>query len=388
MAANAPQAPQKNRQIVLIAAMAAVIVLLVTVIIVLVMRANRSTDVPAAQATAAAYVEDAHLQALRANVAELRTSMPTYLENMPEYEAGTLPGDLVSTQDRQQLAEAKQKLDDAQAQYEAALKQYNDLNAQIEANTQAYNEEKEKLAAIESLIPYLNMYQNFRNGEADVLSSLPGGQIGGMLFTNAQAWYISVVRSIAAQNGLDLPADVNDFPAYINEVLAESQAKMKPYEDALAARDVAKPQLDQARSQLDAAQSQYDNLAGAAELADGEAALADGAKELEQDSAQAQPSAEVQEFLRQFEADEDHLVTEILKLMAHPEVQTLLSGDAYFGADYNENDPESLLWEREDNGRYIMANNHRLIDLDACETVIAAAQEYRNSYTGEGSPWD
>ena len=381
MAANAPQAPQKNRQIVLIAAMAAVIVLLVTVIIVLVMRANRSTDVPAAQATAAAYVEDAHLQALRTNVAELRTSMPTYLENVPEYEAGTLPGDLVSTQDRQQLAEAKQKLDDAQAQYDAALKQYNDALAQIEANTQSYNEGKALLSQVEAVMPYLTMYQSFCNGGTDVLSSLPGGQIGGMLFYNAQAWFASVVRPIAVQSGLEPPADVNDFPAYINEVLAESQAKMKPYEDALAARDVAKPQLDQARSQLDTAQGHYDYLAG-------EAALAEGAKQLRDGETQGQPSADMQAFLSEYEAAEDALIAEILKLMTHPEVQKLLAGDAYFGADYNENDPESLLWQREDNGRYIMANNRRLIDLDACETVIAAAQEYRNSYTGEGSPWD
>lgn len=125
MAANAPQAPQKNRQIVLIAAMAAVIVLMATVIIVLVMRGRRSSDAQTAKDTTTATptpevtsiptpsFEDAYLQELREDIEDLRSNMQTYLEGVPEYEAG-----LVQLEDgKLQLAQGQILLDQGYADY-------------------------------------------------------------------------------------------------------------------------------------------------------------------------------------------------------------------------------------------------------------------------------
>ena len=110
------------------------------------------------------------------------------------------------------------------------------------------------------------------------------------------------------------------------------------------------------------------------------------------DGTGARPSAE-EAFdsirLAQFEADEDALVGKILKLIETPEVAELLSGDSYFGTSFQPDHPDAILWLRYPSGHYFTVNqNHKLIELNACEKVIDAAQEYVDSYEGEGSPWD
>ena len=383
--------------------------------------------------------EDAENPSMRGGISQLRANQQTYVEGVPEYEAGLVQleegklalaeGQLQLNQGyadyaagQQQLAEGKKTLDDGEAQYAAALKQYNDGVALIEANTQRYEEGKAQLAQIEPLLPYLNMYQSFRNGALDVLSSLPGGQIGGMLFTNAQAWFVSVVRPIGAQMGLDIPANVTDLPAYINQMVADGKAQMKEYEDGLAMLEAAKPQLEAARQQLDDGHVAYNQgqaaLAdGAAQLRAGEAQLADGKAQLA-DGQQQLSEAEV--LLGQFEQGEKDLAKGAIQLMSQPayrsgdvgalpllsqstegkelvpSVAEMLAEDAYFGnsfdaakfvADYAGldpeaalekalNDPHFILWEKDANGNAIILNGTPLLDLDATEKVANAGHEY------------
>ena len=95
---------------------------------------------------------------------------------------------------------------------------------QIEDNTAAYNEGKATLAKIEPLMPYVDQYVKFRNA---TISNLAG-------FSSAQAWFVSVVRPIAASKGLVIPDDVTDLPAYVQQMVVDGKAQLKQYEDGLA----------------------------------------------------------------------------------------------------------------------------------------------------------
>ena len=79
------------------------------------------------------------------------------------------------------------------------------------------------LEKIEPLMPYLDQYIQFRDGS---LAKLPG-------FDSAQLWFMSVVRPLAKNLGLEIPEDVTDFPAYMQQMVAEGKAKLKEYEDGL-----------------------------------------------------------------------------------------------------------------------------------------------------------
>ena len=80
-----------------------------------------------------------------------------------------------------QLAAGKKELADGAKQIAAGEKELAEGQKQIDDNTQAYNEGKEQLAQIEPLMPYVDQYVEFRDGN---LKALPG-------FDNAQAWFAS-----------------------------------------------------------------------------------------------------------------------------------------------------------------------------------------------------
>ena len=73
-------------------------------------------------------------------------------------------------------------------------------------------------------MPYVDQYVKFRNG---TISNLAG-------FSSAQAWFVSVVRPIAASKGLVIPDDVTDLPAYVQQMVADGKAQLKQYEAGLA----------------------------------------------------------------------------------------------------------------------------------------------------------
>ncbi len=351
---------------------------------------------------------------LRGGVDALRENMNAYLEGVPEYEAGLIQledgklqlaagqlelnkGYADYANGQQQLAAGKQQLDAGEAEYAAGLKEYNEGVALIEANTQRYNEGKAQLAQIEPLMPYVDAYVNFRNG---VVDSLPG--FGQTMFHNAQAWFAQIVMPLAANLGLSLPSDVNDLPAAVQQMVADGKAQLKEYEDGLAKLEAGKKQLEAGRAQLDAGHAEYNNgvaqlndgaaklAAGEQQLADGKAQLADGEKQLADGKSQ----------LDLFESSEDALVEGAMLLIEQysyrdadvgavawnatetkgkevcPSIAKMLSEEKYFGSKFDINNPEDVLWQKDDNGNFIIVNDHKLIDLDAVEKVADAGKDY------------
>ena len=138
------------------------------------------------------------IDTLDAYLDQLQENEGTYLAGVDTYTAG-----LVS------YSEGKSTLSAGYAAYyakqEAARGRQSRLcrrqKKQIEDNTAAYNEGKATLAKIEPLMPYVDQYVKFRNG---TISNLAG-------FSSAQAWFVSVVRPIAASKGLVIPDDVTDL---------------------------------------------------------------------------------------------------------------------------------------------------------------------------------
>jgi len=171
-------------------------------------------------------------------IGQLKENEATYVDGAKQYTEGSAT-----------LADAEVQLANGYSQYAAGKQQLAEGQAQIDANTQAYNEGKELLSKIEPLMPLLNTYVAFRNG---TLAFLPG-------FSDAQAWFAEKVRPMGADLGLELPEDVTDLPGYIQTMVAEGQAKLKQYEDGLAALESAKKELslnklveeDKARRLLD-----------------------------------------------------------------------------------------------------------------------------------------
>ena len=105
----------------------------------------------------------------------------------------------------------------------------------IDENTDAYNEGKALLSKIEPLMPLLNTYVKFRDGS---IAKLPG-------FDSAQAWFAGKVAPLAERMGLTIPADVTDFPVYVQNMVAEGQAMLKQYEDGLAELEAGMALVDE-----------------------------------------------------------------------------------------------------------------------------------------------
>lgn len=157
--------------------------------------------------------------------------------------------------------EGAAKLAAGEKAYAEGLKAYEEGKKKIAENTQAYNEGKAMLEKIEPLMPYLDQYIQFRDGS---LAKLPG-------FDSAQLWFMSVVRPLAKNLGLEIPEDVTDFPAYMQQMVAEGKAKLKEYEDGLKQLEEAEKMLADAEKQLD--KGRKDLAAGGAQLAEGDAQL-------------------------------------------------------------------------------------------------------------------
>lgn len=150
------------------------------------------------------------------------------------------------------------------AAYVDGQKQLADGQKQIDDNTQAYNEGKEKLATIEPIMPYLETYMQLRDGS---IAKIPG-------FETAQAWFAEIVKPLGAQLGLELPDDVSDLPAAIEDMVTDGKAQLKQYEDGLVQLEDGKKQLADGAAQL------ADGNAQLSVFEDGEKQLADGMNQL------------------------------------------------------------------------------------------------------------
>ncbi len=294
-------------------------------------------------------------------IAQLKENEGTYLAGVDTYTAG-----LIS------YSEGKSTLSAGYAAYYAGKKQLEEGKAayaagkqQIADNTQAYNEGKATLAKIEPLMPYVDQYVDFRNGTVGNLSG----------FSDAQAWFVAVVRPVAARAGLEIPADVTDLPAYIQQMVADGKAQLKEYEDGLAQLAEAEKTIAAGEAQLKEAEKQL--AQGEVDLAAGGAQLADGKQQLStfEDGA-AQVAAGLELLLSEgenttgtYSYDEGKSVD-----VACPSIKQILHeryGDGW------------TIWQTDENGQIVVKNGCQYLDLDACEQAAYAAQDYINAYQGD-----
>lgn len=302
---------------------------------------------------------DAHegIDAARVGIKQLMENKDVYLEGVDTYEAGLIAYSQGKSQlndgyaqyyaGKQKLEAGKKALAEGKAQYEAGKQQIAD-------NTQAYNEGKEKLAKIEPLLPYLNQYVEFRDGN---LASLPG-------FSNAQAWFMTVVRPVAARAGLEIPDDVTDFPAYINQMVADGKAQLKQYEDGLA-------QLAEAEKQIAAGEAEI--AAGEKALKEAEAQLAQGEKDLAAGGAKlADGDAQLSVYeggQAQIAAGMELLREEMVACVSRNGRQTVPSLNELLGEDFS-------LWVLNEDGSVKVERGCQFLDLENCALLCDKAEEY------------
>lgn len=337
----------------------------------------------------AAYARE-NLETARAGIAQLKeneetylTGVGTYTDGLSQYSKGL--NDYAAGQAT--LAAGEKTLAEGYAAYEAGKKKLAEGQAQIDANTQAYNEGKEKLAKIEPLLPYLNQYVQFRDG---TIAKLPG-------FDSAQAWFVSVVRPIASKMGLNIPADVTDFPAYVNQMVADGKAQLKQYEDGLAELEAGKKQLAEAEKQLAAGEAKLaagrqDLAAGANKLAVAKGQLADGKAQLsvfEQgeltlaDGARAlfegmQPCFSFYGGEQTVKSLPEYLAIEFgLEIPDNLIVKE--DGRAHVNEEAYEEFGEyvfSNMYKVDENGAVVEKNGYPMLDLKKCEILCDKAEQY------------
>ena len=275
------------------------------------------------------------IKELNAGLDLLQENEGTYLAGVDTYTAGQIA-----------YSEGKSQLSAGYAAYYAGKKQLEEGKAayaagkkQIEDNTAAYNEGKATLAKIEPLMPYVN----------------------------AQAWFVSVVRPIAAKQGLNIPADVTDLPAYVQQMVADGKAQLKQYEDGLVQLAEAEKTIAAGEAQLRDAEKQL--AQGENDLAAGGNQLADGKKQLntfEDGCAQVAAGCELlmtQPAYMNNEGKGD-------KVMC-PSVADILKercGDNF------------SIWELDDNGEVRVVNGCQYLNLENCRAVAQAGKDYIEVY--------
>ncbi len=155
---------------------------------------------------------EAEAERLRDSVEEIESNQQLYFLSVGAFSDSSLSYD-----------ELSEVYGEEYAAYLEAYSEYVAAKNAVDETTRAYNESREMLAKIEPLMPYLNKYIEFCDGS---LESLPG-------FDSAQSWFVSVVRPLGANLGLEIPEDVTDFPVYVQQYVIDTQASLKEYENEL-----------------------------------------------------------------------------------------------------------------------------------------------------------
>ena len=283
------------------------------------------------------------IDTLDAGLDQLQENEGTYLAGVDTYTAG-----LVS------YSEGKSTLSAGYAAYYAGKKQLEEGKAayaagkkQIEDNTAAYNEGKATL----------DQYVKFRNG---TISNLAG-------FATAQAWFVSVVRPIAANLGLNIPDNVTDLPAYVQQMVADGKAQLKQYEDGLAQLAEAEKTIAAGEAQLKDAEKQL--AQGEVDLAAGGNKLADGKKQLntfEDGCAQVAAGCELLMSQPAYMNDEGNGDKKMC-----PSVADILK--ERYGDNFS-------IWELDDNGEIRVVNGCQYLNLENCRAVGQAGRDYISVY--------
>lgn len=205
-------------------------------------------------------------------ISQLKENEKAYNDGIVQYKDGLVQlddgaaqladGEVQLADGKKQLADGEKQLAQGYKDYAAGQKQLADGQRQIDENTAAYKEGKATLAKIDPIIPYLNKYIAFRDG---TIAKLDG-------FSDAQKWFMAIVRPLMKQLGLfDIPDDVTDLPVYITTMVKDGKAQLKQYEDGLKQLEAGKKALAEGKKQLQD---------GEAQLADGRKQVAQGEKDL------------------------------------------------------------------------------------------------------------
>lgn len=317
------------------------------------------------------------IEALKENEAAYSEGVGTYAKGLSDYAAGQQAyneGKAALSQGYKDYEEGKATLEQGYKDYAAGKKALEEGRQKIaegqkliDENTEAYNEGKELLSKIEPLMPLVNTYVKFRDGSVAMLPC----------FDSAQAWFAGRVAPLAERLGLSIPADVTDFPVYIQTMVAEGQAMLKQYEDGLAELEAGKAELAAGEQQLaeaekQLAQGERDLAAGKKALEDGESELAAGAKEL------ADGAAQLEAGLNDLEAFENGmaLVDEYTMTCYKNEPIYRHNGDmAVPGPEQRLG--EDFDWKKYDeNGELVtLRNGEPYLDLDQCLAVCKSFRE-------------
>lgn len=217
---------------------------------------EQPVDLSALRSTIAS--EEAELKSLQT---EYDTVKQTLDDKQKEYDDARrkLGAGLVdsSAEGQRSLDELKVAADKAQEEYSAALEAYDAAVDAVESATPGYTEAKAALEALAPLQSYAEAYTQFASGASD---TLPGYESEDPDAEGvAQSWYDAVVLPAAQQAGAELPETVESFPTAVQTLAAEPAAKVKAYDDALAASKEAEDKLKQANTaQEDAAKAYAD----------------------------------------------------------------------------------------------------------------------------------
>ena len=317
------------------------------------------------------------IQALKENEADYNEGVGTYAKGLSDYAAGQRAyneGKATLAQGYKDYDEGKATLEQGYKDYAAGKKALEEGRQKIaegqkmiDENTDAYNEGKALLSKIEPLMPLVNTYVKFRDGS---IAKLPG-------FDNAQAWFAGKVAPIAERMGLTIPADVTDFPAYVQNMVAEGQAMLKQYEDGLAELEAGKAELAAGEKQLaeaekQLAQGEKDLAEGKKALENGENELAAGAKELADGAAQLAAGKNDLEAFEAGMALVDEYTMTCFKnepIYRHDGEMAVPGPEQRLGADFD--------WKKYDeNGNLVtLRNGDPYLDLDQCLVVCKSFRE-------------
>ena len=321
---------------------------------------------------------------LKENEAAYLEGVGTYAKGLSDYAAGQKAyneGKATLAQGYKDYDEGKATLAQGYKDYAAGKKALEEGRAKvaagqamIDANTDAYNEGKALLAKIEPLMPLLNTYVKFRDGS---IAKLPG-------FDSAQAWFVGKVAPIAERLGLSIPADVTDFPAYVQNMVAEGKAMLKQYEDGLKELEAGKAELAAGEQQLaeaekQLAQGEKDLAAGKKALEAGESELAAGAKELADGAAQLEAGRNDLEAFESGMALVDEYTMVCFKnepIYRHNGDMAVPGPEQRLGSDFD--------WKKYDENGNLMTlrTGEPYLDLDQC---LVVCKSFRESV--DHAPW-
>ena len=309
-------------------------------------------------------------------IQQLRDNEDAYTKGVSTYEAGLIEySEGKSTLNagykeyyagKKTLADGKKEYEAGKKTLEAGKKEYEAGKKLIEQNTQAYNEGKETLAKIEPIMPYVDQYVEFRDG---AISKLPGNS--GKYFTNAQKWFVSVVRPVASSAGLDIPDDVTDLPAYIQQMVADGKAQLKEYEDGVAKLAEAEKTIAAGEAKLAAAEKEI--AAGEKKLADAEKQLAQGEKDLAAGKSELAAGdkqlATYEGGQAQLAAGMEQLLDEMVPCATRSGKQTVPGLKELLGEDFS-------LWVLNDDGEVKVERGCQFVDLVNCTKLCDEAEHY------------